>query len=95
MKKAIRCSLWLWLILSLAAMYGGQAHYAMAQRIGGIDYFTKLMLHADGSEQGTSFTDSETKFVGVNPLGFYTMDKTTENCPTVRTGVWERGAKFS
>ena len=31
----IRCSLWL--ILSLAAMYVWQAHYAMAQGIGGID----------------------------------------------------------
>ena len=26
----------------------------------GGDSFTKLMLHADGSDQGTSFTDSET-----------------------------------
>ncbi len=26
----------------------------------GIDSYTKLMLHADGSDQGTSFTDSET-----------------------------------
>ena len=26
----------------------------------GVDSYTKLMLHADGSDQGTSFTDSET-----------------------------------
>ena len=26
----------------------------------GVDSYTKLMLHADGSDQGTSFTDSST-----------------------------------
>mgnify|MGYP001586345711 CR=1 FL=1 len=40
MKKAIRRSLWLGLILSFAAMYGWQTHHAMAQGIGGVDSFT-------------------------------------------------------
>ena len=32
---------------------------------GGIDSFSKLTLHADGSDQGTSFADSETNKMSV------------------------------
>ncbi|MDD5060968.1 MAG: LamG domain-containing protein [Candidatus Marinimicrobia bacterium] len=39
----------------------GNVIYTLASTAqGGIDAYTKLMLHADGSDQGTTFTDSET-----------------------------------
>lgn len=38
-------------------IYGGHAHHAMVQGIGSIDSYTKLMLHADGSDGGNTFID--------------------------------------
>ncbi len=39
---------------------GGALYTLASTGQGGIDSYTKLMLHADGSDQGTTFTDSET-----------------------------------
>ncbi len=38
----------------------GAVNYPPLAGAQGVDSYTKLMLHADGSDQGTSFTDSET-----------------------------------
>ena len=40
--------------LSVSGLFGNRSVSAQS----GIDAYTKLMLHADGSDQGTSFTDS-------------------------------------
>ncbi len=36
----------------------GAVNYPPMAGAQGVDSYTKLMLHADGSDQGTSFTDS-------------------------------------
>ncbi len=38
----------------------GAVNYPPQAGAQGVDSYTKLMLHADGSGQGTSFTDSST-----------------------------------
>jgi len=44
----------------LAGAQGVESLSVPAADQSGVDSYTKLMLHADGSDQGTSFTDSET-----------------------------------
>src|SRR3989339_878580 len=43
-------------LLAVSGFWGNSGVSAQS----GVDGYTKLMLHADGSDQGTSFTDSET-----------------------------------
>src|SRR3990167_4936989 len=43
-------------LLAVSGFWGNSGVSAQS----GVDAYTKLMLHADGSDQGTSFTDSET-----------------------------------
>src|SRR3990167_1883764 len=46
----------------LAAIFAGilGLYIADSSAQSGVDSYTKLMIHADGSDQGTSFTDSST-----------------------------------
>src|SRR3989339_989240 len=48
--------MWCMVLLSAFGIFSNRSVLAQS----GIDSYTKLMLHADGSDQGTSFTDSET-----------------------------------
>src|SRR3989339_2224132 len=48
--------MWCMVLLSAFGIFSNRSVFAQS----GIDSYTKLMLHADGSDQGTSFTDSET-----------------------------------
>ncbi len=45
-----------WCMALLSAV--GAINYPPMAGAQGVDAYTKLMLHADGSDQGTSFTDS-------------------------------------
>ena len=48
--------MWCMVLLSAFGIFSNRSVFAQS----GIDSYTKLMLHADGSDQGTSFTDSST-----------------------------------
>ena len=48
--------MWCMVLLSAFGIFSNRSVFAQS----GIDSYTKLMLHADGSDQETSFTDSST-----------------------------------
>ena len=59
LKKLWTNGVWLmWCMALLSAV--GAVNYPPLAGAQGVDSYTKLMLHADGSDQGTTFTDSET-----------------------------------
>ncbi len=57
LKKLWTNGVWLmWCMALLSAV--GAVNYPPLAGAQGVDSYTKLMLHADGADQGTSFTDS-------------------------------------
>ena len=54
---------------SLGGMIRSKGFTLIASNTGGIDTYTKLMLHFDGTNGGTTFTDSETTPKTVTPAG--------------------------
>jgi len=48
--------MWCMVLLSAFGIFSNRSVFAQS----GIDSYTKLMLHADGSDHGTSFADSST-----------------------------------
>ena len=57
LKKLWTNGFWVvWCMVLLSAF--GAVNYPPQAGAPGVDSYTKLMLHADGSDQGTSFTDS-------------------------------------
>ena len=57
LKRALINGFWvMWCMVLLSAV--GAVNYPPLAGAQGVDSYSKLMLHADGSDQGTSFTDS-------------------------------------
>ena len=56
LKKVCVNVVWCVTFLLVSGVFGNGSIFAQS----GVDSYTKLILHADGSDQGTSFTDSST-----------------------------------
>ena len=57
LKRALTNGFWVVWYMVLLLVFGA-VNYPPLAGAQGVDSYTKLMLHADGSDQGTSFTDS-------------------------------------
>ncbi len=80
LKRALTNGFWVVWCMVLLSVFGA-VNYPPLAGAQGVDSYTKLMLHADGSDQGTSFTDSETTPKTVtNPETYDSYTKLMQPC---------------